>query len=181
MATPLREKNDIKIFILFLLRHIQRPLDFPCINEIVVQDGIVGYFDFAECFAELLETGNIAELREESGSKYQITPQGIHVADNLQSDLLPQIREKSLQSALRLLSFRERGSKLVCETKPLPDGSYQVLCGISEPGVDLLRVEIRVENRQLAERMKYHFHERPEQLYRGILALLNGEMSYLMD
>ena len=59
MHSQLRDKNDIKIFILYLLRHIGYPLDFVSINDIVVQDGYVGYFDFAECFAELLETGNI--------------------------------------------------------------------------------------------------------------------------
>ena len=64
MQGPLKDKNDIKIFILYLLRNIGYPLDFDNINDIVVQDGIVGYFDFADCFAELLDTGNIAEEKE---------------------------------------------------------------------------------------------------------------------
>ena len=48
MQAPLKEKNDIKIFILYLMRNIGYPLDFSNINDIVVQDGIVNYFDFAE-------------------------------------------------------------------------------------------------------------------------------------
>ena len=59
MHSQLRDKNDIKIFILYLLRHIGYPLDFVSINDIVVQDGYVGYFDFAECFAEMLDDGLI--------------------------------------------------------------------------------------------------------------------------
>ena len=54
---------------------------FDNINDIVVQDGVVGYFDFADCFAELLDTGNIAEEKDENGCLYRITDQGIHVAD----------------------------------------------------------------------------------------------------
>ena len=57
MQAQLKDKNDIKIFILYLMRHVGRPLDFVSINDIVVQDGYVGYFDFVECFAELLEAG----------------------------------------------------------------------------------------------------------------------------
>jgi len=67
MQSQFRDKNDIKIFILYLLRHIGYPLDFVSINDIVVQDGYVGYFDFVECFAELLETGNILEIPAEEG------------------------------------------------------------------------------------------------------------------
>ncbi len=181
MASPLREKNDIKIFILYLLRHINYPLDFATINDIVVQDGVVGYFDFTECFAELLETGNIIEDRTMDGCRYSITEQGTHVADHLQSNLLPQIREKSLQSALRLLSFRERGAKLYCETKALENGTYQIICGIAEPGTDALRVELVVENERQAEKMRYNFYERPEVIYRGVFALLTGEVNYLVN
>lgn len=181
MTTPLQRKSDIKIFILFLLRQIGRPLDFNSINDVVIQDGVVGYFDFAQCFAELLETGNIEAFRGKDASLYFITEQGNYVADHLQSDLLPQIREKSLQSALRLLSFRERGAKLFCSSEALAEGGYQLRCGITEPQGEVFRVELRTETRQQAEKMKLQFQDQPEMLYRGLLALLNGEMSYLMN
>ena len=180
MALKLYRKNDIKVFILFLLRNVGRPLDFTTVNDIVVQDEVVGYFDFAENFAELLETGNIAELRGPDGSRYQVTEQGIEVAEHLQSDILAQIREKSLQSALRLLSFQARGAKVHCDIEDLPKGCY-LHCGITEPKADPIHVQLYVETRQQAERMRHQFLSRPEILYRGILALLNGEMSYLLD
>ena len=34
MQAPLREKNDIKIFILYLLRNINQPMDYADINDI---------------------------------------------------------------------------------------------------------------------------------------------------
>ena len=64
MQGQLKEKNDIKIFILYLLRNVGYPLDFGNINDIVLQDGVVGYFDFAECFAVLLDAGNVQEIKE---------------------------------------------------------------------------------------------------------------------
>ena len=59
----LTDKFEIKIFILYLLKNIKEPLEFSTINDIVVQDGFVNYFDFAICFAELLESNQITELR----------------------------------------------------------------------------------------------------------------------
>lgn len=184
MQSQFRDKNDIKIFILYLLRHIGYPLDFVSINDIVVQDGYVGYFDFVECFAELLETGNIAEYRSEDGKGedvYEITAQGIHVADNLDSRILSAIREKSLKSALRLLSFRERGANLKFDYHPLGGGRFLVNCIITEKGEELMNVNLALESSNQLERIRRNFHEKPEVVYRGLLAVLTGEVNYLID
>ena len=107
VALKLYRKNDIKVFILFLLRNVGRPLDFTTVNDIVVQDEVVGYFDFAENFAELLETGNIAELRGPDGSRYQVTEQGIEVASSGNWGLRVESKLCALTS-----SFYEVGSLL---------------------------------------------------------------------
>lgn len=185
MQVQLKDKNDIKIFILYLLRHIGYPLDFVSINDIVVQDGYVGYFDFAECFAELLETGNIAELKdpedESKEERYEITAQGIHVADNLDSRLMASIREKSLKSALRLLSFRERGAKIRFDFQPLSNDRFLANCIISERGEELLNVSLTLESSNQLTRIRNNFYEKPEVVYKGILAVLTGEVNYLID
>ena len=116
MQAALKDKNDIKIFILYLMRNVGYPLEFENLNDIVVQDGVVGYFDFVECFGELLDTGNIAEIKKDDSDMYIITEQGKQVSDNLEGNLLGIIRDKSLKSALRLLSFKKRGSEIKCSS-----------------------------------------------------------------
>ena len=39
-------------------------------NDIVLQDEFVNYFDFALCFSELLDAGQVEESGEENGVKY---------------------------------------------------------------------------------------------------------------
>jgi predicted transcriptional regulator len=182
MQAPLKEKNDIKIFILYLMRNIGYPLDFSNINDIVVQDGIVNYFDFAECFAELIDMGNISESKDESGETvYAVTEQGKQVADNLQSDILMMIRENSLKSALRLLSFKKRGSQIKCKSQPQADGSYLLNCSIIESREEIMNLTLKVDNKKQLDRMEYTFNQRPEFVYRGLMAVLTGEVNYLID
>ena len=185
MPSQLRDKDDIKIFILYLLRHIGYPLDFVSINDIVAQDGYVGYFDFAECFAELLDTGNIAEYRQENDpdgeERYMITEQGIEVADELHSRLLVAIKEKSLKSALRFLSFRERGAKLRFEFEPLPNGRFSACCLITEKEEERLNVSLTLESSNQLEKIRHNFYDQPEVVYKGILAVLTGEVNYLIE
>ena len=59
IQAPLKGDSDIKIFILYLLGSIGRPLEFVELHDIVVQDGIVSSFDFCMNFPALLEAGHI--------------------------------------------------------------------------------------------------------------------------
>ena len=62
MASHLKDENEIKIFILYLLDKIGYPLDYPSIGSIMMQDGIVNFFDFAQCFFSLVDAGHIREI-----------------------------------------------------------------------------------------------------------------------
>ncbi len=181
MQTGLKDKNDIKIFILYLMRNIGYPLDFADINDIVVQDGFVNYFDFAECFAELLETGNVREEKTDIGDTYCITEQGAHVADTLESNLISILKERSLKSALRLLSFKRRGADVDCEKETLADGRYRFTCTVRDNGEQMMQASVVVESRAQLEKMERNFKERPETVYRAIFALLAGDVNYLID
>lgn len=66
----LKDENEIKIFILYLLDKIGYPLDYPSIGSIMMADGIVNFFDFAQCFFALVDAGHIREIvREPSGNR----------------------------------------------------------------------------------------------------------------
>lgn len=187
MGARLKNKNDIKIFILYLLQNINYPLDFPTINDIVVQDEYVNYFDFAECFAEILDMGHVVEeisTDEKTGEKvtrYRISSLGSAVVCQLQSGLLRSIRERSLKSALKLLSFKKRGAQVSCHTSELDDGKYAIECVITEMGKEILHINLVDDSAQRVERMKANFEDRPDTIYKGIMALLAGEVDYLLN
>ena len=181
IKTRLTNKNDIKIFILYLLQNINYPLDFATINDIVVQNEYVNYFDFAECFAEILDMGHIIEEVGADGTLYRISPLGSAVVSQLQSNLLRSIRENSLKSALKLLSFRKRGAKVKCRTAQRDDGKYEIECVITEMDKEILHIQLVDDSEIRIERMKANFEDRPDVIYKGIMALLAGEVDYLLN
>ncbi len=183
LKTKLKNKTDIKIFILYLLSNVGYPLSYAEINDISVQDNFVGTIEFAECFSELLETGNIEERMSEEDDnikKYMITNQGLSVAAALQSDILGFVRTKSLKSALRYLSFSRKGCFVHTQAIQRPDGKFDLKCSVAEPNSTPLELSVVVDNRYQLNRMRHHFEENPETVYRSILALLSGEADYLL-
>ncbi len=198
MLAPLKDKTDIKIFILYLMKNIDYPLDFNTLSDIAVQDEFISYFDFAECFGQLLDNGTVAQIRvgdqimteasigrngrpEKKNELYVITERGIEVVEQLHSNLLNAIKEKSLKSALRMLSFKERGSDVRCECEERYGGGYNLRCEITEKKKPVLKLELVVEDREQLEQMRENFNERPEVVYRGVIALLSGDINYLID
>ena len=45
------------------MRNIGYPLEFTELNDVVMRDGVVGYFDFVMCLGELVDSKNIEKIR----------------------------------------------------------------------------------------------------------------------
>jgi hypothetical protein len=175
----LSDNFERKVFILFLLNNLNEPLEFSTINDIVIQDGFVNYFDFAICFSELLEAGQIMEI---SGSKplYMISEAGRASIESYESTLYSTVREKALRSALRLLAFNRSGNKIsstITECK----GGYMLKCTIQDSEKVLFNTEVFLTEKHYAEKLKVNFDEKAEIIFKGSLALLSGDVNFIFE
>ncbi|MBQ9080657.1 MAG: DUF4364 family protein [Clostridia bacterium] len=181
-SSPIGSKNNVKIFVLYLMENINYPLDFVTINDIVMQTDYVMYLDFAESFNEMLDGGLIEELKNHDGSvEYVVTEKGRCVARELKSDILPSILDKSLACALRYIDFNRRGISASCSVEPREDGRYNLTCRLEERRNETFKISVVVDNMDRARRMKTTFMDRPEVIFRGVMALLSGNVNYLFD
>ena len=77
--------------------------------------------------------------------------------------------------AARQAEILEEGAKLV---RP---GGYLVTCSFTEKGLPIFSQSLVVDTENRAERMRNNFYERPEAIYRGVVALMAGNVNYLFD
>ena len=175
LKNQLKEKKDIKLYILYLMYHVKCPVDYTTAYDIALADGMITPLEFAECFAELLDAQTIAEAEDPEGEQmYYVTERGEHVVTTLQDSLLSSIRERGLRSANRYLSFKQRGTKLDCTIDKREDGMYTLRCTMSEKQGILLDITVAVPTKQQAERMAFSFTDNPEQIYRDIVHSMKG-------
>ena len=181
MGARIIAKKNVKIFVLFLMENINYPLDFVSINDIVMQTDYVMYLDFAESFDELLSS-DLIEYTEVDGEKYYtVTKKGSLVARELHSDILSTILDKSLEAAFRYLDFKKRGVEARCSSMRRSDGRFDLTCTLYEKKEKIFETTIIVDTENRVERLKEHYMERPDVIYRGMVALLTGKMSYLFS
>lgn len=179
MVTRLSDTNEIKIFILYVMQCLNKPMKYEEITEVAVQDGMIGGIDFADCFADLIESGNIRDRVVDGERRYELSPQGRMVAENLQDDIPKYVRSQGLKAAFRLLNYKERGSKISVHSERREDGKFDLCCQIIDERQLSLEIKIVADSADQLELMARNFDDRPEVIYRGVMALLCGNVDYL--
>ena len=180
MSSPIGGKSNVKIFILYLMDNINYPLSFSTLNDIIRQTDYVMFLDFAEALPEMVEHGLVEEQEQDGETVYSVTKKGRIVVRELNSDILSSILEKSMTAALRYLDFSKRGVQTNCLIEKTPEGDYRVTSTISEKGREIFRSVVHVTNVEEAQRMRKNFYDRPEAVFKGTIALLEGSVDYLL-
>lgn len=183
MASLVGSIRNVKIFVLYLMQNINYPLDYVTLNDIVMQNDYVMYIDFAEAFHEMLDADLIefCDHTEAGDPLYIVTDKGRIVATELHSEILTSLLDKSLECALRYLDFKKRGIKVSCKVEKREDGRYDVICIIKEKEVVIMQTGIVVDTLNRAKRMEDNFRDHPEVVYKGVMALLSGNINFIFN
>ena len=183
MASPIGSMNNVKIFVLYLMRNINYPLDYVTVNDIVMQTDYIMYLDFDQAFHEMLEGELIREdgVSENGDPLYSVTAKGAMVAEQLRCDLLPSILDQSLTCALRYLDFKRRKITVDCSSEKRADQTFDVTVTLKEEKKAILTTTVNVDSEYRSRQMRENFRDRPDVIYRGLIALLTGKVDYLFD
>ena len=195
----------------YLLEKVGYPLDYNDLATIIIRDGYVDYFDFVTYFHELLEDGHIkkisvpcdgakdkpSEQKDENGvtgpdnssdndaqtkDLYEVSETGRMIAKGLADDLLiAAVREKSYISAMRHLSLEKRGAVVDHRIEMVGDGTYIFHCSIKDCDGMAFDLALRADSYLQVSRMRMNFEDKPDVVYRGIIALVTGNVNYLFE
>ena len=178
---PLLKKTEIKLYILYIMKNIGYAIEYDKLNDTVTTDGAVNYFGFAECFSELVETGNISVETVDGKETFAITEQGINVVDTLEDTLSHGTRRTALAAATRLTSFEKRGASTEKSVEELSDGRFLFTFRVKEYSKEIFSVSVTLENRDQLGTVQRNIEKNPDGVYKCIMALLSGQADYLLD
>jgi len=165
----IHEKSDIKLLTLFVLRRLPGRVDPNTLSDLcrMCDDGI-GYFDYTDCLAELIENG----LIDENDEGFEITEKGSRNIDIVETDIPYSVRTK----AVKLLEpERERLRRLamIKATHSVEkDGCYLHLA-MSDGEGEIIRLDLLVGNEEQAQRMEKSFRAGAEGYYQQIIGLID--------
>lgn len=164
----IRDKIDIKILILFVLRRLPERVDLPTLAELVICDDGIGYFDFAECVAELVDTGHIYY----SEDMYSITEKGRRNGEITESSLPYSVRIKAEKNANIQAQYQKRNALISTSHEYKNRNGYIVALALSDGISNIISLELAVGSEDQAICLENKFRKDAEKIYSDILNLL---------
>ena len=79
------------------------------------------------------------------------------------------------------LDFKKRNIKVSSKVEKRDDGRYNVVCTIKENDVVIMQNSVVVDTENRAKRMEDNFRDHPEVVYKGVTALLSGNINFIFN
>ena len=164
----LTNRTDIKVLICYVIKSIDGPISKLQLNEVMQEEGLANYFEVSQAAAELIAQGNIVCDDDEM---LHITQKGIDAADMLQTNLPRSVREKAINSAIRISTLARRKQENKVDVEETADG-YNVTFHLGDEKTELMKLTVFVADKIQVETVKENFYNDPVKLYSGIIASL---------
>ena len=189
---------EVKLLICWMLAKVGKPMTVENMMEALVSEQFVNYFEFTGAVADLIVEGRLVEVEKDElfrGMKplasffapsapyaarrtgyYSVSAASRENALLLEPTLPLALREKVYASAAGVLAkvARECGNR--ADIRRDGDG-WRVEIAVNDVGAELLTVSMYVPSHELAEFIKGNFLKDPSLLYKGVIALLSGDIS----
>ena len=165
---------EIKMLVLFLFRTLKCNLTAQELNAILQENALVNYFELSTAVSDLIRLGHLN--MSEDTETLKITESGIESANNFENSLPFSVKEKAVKSGVKFLARKKRDTENKVEIEKC-ENSYKLSVKMKlDRENDLLDLSLTLFDRAQADVMKKHFLNDPELFYKGVLALLTGDI-----
>ncbi len=162
---------DLKLIILFIAENFKRPVTISDIYDIIISLGYAEYFEMAESFSELEESGLLVPASRKS--TFMVSDKGISSIKLLGKEIPFTVKEALIKSIKDVKKKENEARSVVSEYKENLSGDFEVFCEITESGFSLLSMSITLPTRESAANATANFRKNAEALYTDIIKKLS--------
>lgn len=168
----LRNRDDIRLLVCYLLKSVDSPMTRQMLNEAMQEDGLANYFEVGQAIDELLKTANITADILGDDEVISVTQKGREAAEMLQTSLPRTVRERAVNSAIRLITKArvERENKI--EVKKEENGGYTITFSLFDKNTQFMKLSVYVCDSLQLEQVKQNFINDPVKVYSSIITSL---------
>ena len=170
----LREKNEIKRLLCYLLKALKRSLTRTQLNEIISECSVANYFDENVAVSELIAGGQVISEISEGDELITLTAKAELDVSNIERTLPRTVREKSVAAAIRVLSRERIIKESKVETVALEHGYHVNFC-VNDMDTEMLKITVYIPDESQIETVKRNFFNNAVSIYSDIISSLTTE------
>ncbi len=164
---------DVKVLILFVTARVSYPVSCQQIYELCYQDDCLSYFDVCTAIPEMVKSGHLQELGEDS---YAITEKGRADGGLTEDSIAFTVRQKAENAVARFNRQIRRSSFVKTQIIPREGGDFSVIMALDDELGNLMTLELVAPDQRQAVRLGRLFERKAENVYNLTMAeLLDDE------
>lgn len=157
-----------KLSILFFLNYISIDVTREQIHRAIVENDCMNYFEFCSAMYELEEDGLIAAVPRPFGQSYRLSETGRESLRQFEDQILfsSKVALSAYADAVRNDMISE--TQLSSSMDELKDGTYRVTLSAAERNDTLLKIEIKLASRNMAQQMRKNWEQASVTVYEDL-------------
>lgn len=164
-----------KLTILYYVRASELDITKEQLYRAMVENDCMQYFDFETVMHELEEDGFIAAIPRTFGQGYRVTSRGTECLDMFEESLPRSYRDKLTIYADANRAAMRQETQLVSSMEAQPNGGYIVTLKAQEKNAVVLKLEMRVASREMAQKIRGNWPAASDRIYSVMLKELLKE------
>jgi hypothetical protein len=165
------------LLLLFIFDKMDIPITEATVSEMCLRNSWVGYMDYSQAFAQILEQKWICPV-EGSGSAtagevhYTMSADGRMCLALLYAEIPTSLRASVVEYVNANRMYFRRRQEYFSDYYPNPDGTFSVLLRITDPARPVLEVVLTVDTRALAKSIHDKWQQKAPQVYGALHDIL---------
>lgn len=167
---------EIRMLICHLLFEAGAPVTMGMLNDALLKDGLVNYFQLANETSALISSFHITdcEKNDKGEALLNLTEKGIKTAQTFYKNIPLNVREKALSNLREAMTIEKSINENKCSISQSQDG-VRLNLEIADYGSDLLKMDFYLPTTEIAKKCRENFLKDPTLLYRAVIKALSGE------
>ena len=158
----IHDMMDVKVLILFVTARASYPMTTQEIYELCYQDECLSYFDVCTAIPEMVESGHLEKLKNET---YQITEKGKQDGAITEDSIAFTVRQRAENAVARFNRQLRRNSFVKTQVIPRENGEYSVVMALDDELSNLMTLELVAPDQRQAVRLSKCFETKAEIIY----------------
>lgn len=169
---------DVKVLILFVMARVSYPVNIQQIYELSYQDDCLSYFDVCTAVPEMVKSGHLRELENES---FEITEKGRADGSLTEDSIAFTVKQRAENAVSRFNRQIRRSSYVKTQIIPRESGDFSVVMALDDEMGNLMTLELLAPNQRQAVRLGKLFEKKAEAVYNLTMAELLDEEDEIED
>jgi len=165
----INDQYEVKVLILYVMRALPLPIDTESLAELVLIDGGVDYFEYKQCFFELVDS---AHIEEKVPGKYALTIKGRRNSEILETSVPFSVRTKADRLIAPVAEAMLRNSMIIASHEDCT-GGLSVHLALSDGIGSIFDLKILAADETQAKRIEKNFKSNAEGFYNRFIEMLS--------